>query len=120
MASLDHTDLEVVWLKDDQNLFLDHRMKILPSGMLEISDIRISDRAEYRCNASNEDTYKLSKIGHLRLNLDMGKKKPLLSTPYINLIPTLNDQTKESGMKPLQFGKLLVGSRLLRHKFDFN
>ncbi|XP_059093555.1 neogenin-like isoform X2 [Tigriopus californicus] len=71
MTSLDHTDLEIVWLKDDQNLFLDHRMKILPSGMLAIADIRISDRAEYRCNASNEETWKLSQIGHLRLNLDM-------------------------------------------------
>jgi len=63
----------VKWLKDDQPLVLDHRMKILPSGLLEITDVRMSDRAKYNCNASNEEASRISRSGDLRINLDLSK-----------------------------------------------
>ncbi len=52
---------------------LDHRMKVMPSGMLEISDVRISDRGHFRCNVSNEDSNRMSRVAELKINLDTGK-----------------------------------------------
>jgi hypothetical protein len=65
----------VSWLKDDQPLVLDHRMKKMTSGMLEITDVRLSDRAAYRCNVTNVDgsESRLSKIASLKLIFDGGK-----------------------------------------------
>ena len=63
----------VVWLKDDQPLLLDHRMKVMASGMLEISDIRLSDRGHFRCNVSNEDSSRMSRSAELKINLDTSK-----------------------------------------------
>jgi hypothetical protein len=62
----------VTWLKDEQPLMLDHRMKVMPSGMLEISDIRLSDRGHFRCNVSNVDSSRISRSAELKINLDTG------------------------------------------------
>ena len=63
------------WLKDDYPLDLDHRMTVLPSGMLTVTDVTLADRAEYRCVAEAADgkEKKRSKSASLKLNLDMGK-----------------------------------------------
>ena len=59
-------DVETQWLKDAHQIVLDHRMKVLPSGMLEISDVALSDRGEYRCKVFNskdpQSSQMLSKI----------------------------------------------------------
>ena len=40
---------QITWLKNDQPLRMDHRMKIMPSGLLEITDVKNSDiDSEYR------------------------------------------------------------------------
>ena len=75
-------DIVTVWLKDDQPLLLDHRMKVLPSGQLEISGVRISDRAEYRCQVSNSkdpQSSQTSRSASLLINLDMGKCQAILT-----------------------------------------
>jgi hypothetical protein len=64
----------VTWLKDEQPLMIDHRMKVMPSGLLEISDVRLSDRGQFRCNISNEDSSRLSRTAELKINLDTGEK----------------------------------------------
>ena len=53
-------------------------MKVLPSGMLEISDVALSDRGEYKCKVSNSKDPKSSQISRsasLVVNLNMGKKQ---------------------------------------------
>lgn len=53
-CSIEHpTSSYVSWLKNDSPLQLDHRMTILPSGSLEITDVNIGDRAGYRCSAGS-------------------------------------------------------------------
>ena len=75
---------EITWLRDDQPLQLDHRMKVLPSGMLEITEARLSDRAEYGCKVVGKDgSSKLSRQGSLKINLDMGKWDALRFTCFI-------------------------------------
>ena len=71
----------IVWLKNDQPLAMDHRMKLMPSGMLEITDVKISDKGHYKCNVTtaNEDggngsqKQLLSQGASLKLNFDGGK-----------------------------------------------
>jgi hypothetical protein len=48
-------------------------MKVMPSGLLEISDVRLTDRGQYRCNISNEDSSRVSRTADLKINLDMSK-----------------------------------------------
>ena len=67
---------QITWLKDDQPLILDHRMKIMPSGLLEITDVKISDvDNDYRCKVVllNDGVSQLSRAGRLKLKLDGGK-----------------------------------------------
>ena len=74
-ASTFSADVNTRWIKDDQDLVLDHRMKILPSGMLEISDVALSDRGEYKCRVSNSKDSKSSQISRsasLIVNLNIG------------------------------------------------
>lgn len=59
---------EINWLKDDQPLQLDHRMKILPSGLLEITDVKISDLGSYKCSLEN-----LRQSREAKLKLDGGE-----------------------------------------------
>ena len=61
------------WLKDDQPFSLDHRMKVLPSGSLEINDVRLSDRADYKCKVSDREETKISRSASLKI--DLGKMK---------------------------------------------
>ena len=78
MAPTVSTYVETTWLKDDQEHILDHRMKILPSGQLEISDVKLSDRGEYRCKVSNSkdpQSSQTSRSASLVVNLNMGKSK---------------------------------------------
>ena len=73
----------IVWLKNDQPLAMDHRMKLMPSGMLEITDVKISDKGHYKCNVTtgNDDVgdgngsqrQLLSQGASLKLNFDGGK-----------------------------------------------
>ena len=72
------TNVETIWLKDDQELILDHRMKILPSGQLEISDVKLYDRGDYSCkvsNAKDPQSSQTSRSASLVVNLNMGKRK---------------------------------------------
>ena len=74
-ASTFTTHVNTRWIKDDQELVLDHRMKILPSGMLEISDVALSDRGEYKCRVSNSkdpQSSQTSRSASLVVNLNMG------------------------------------------------
>ena len=66
---------QIIWLKNDQPLTLDHRMKVMPSGMLEITDVKISDRGHYKCNVTTRDgsERQLSRGASLKLNFDGGK-----------------------------------------------
>ena len=53
-------------------------MKVLPSGMLEISDVALSDRGEYRCKVFNSKDPKSSQTtrsASMVVNLNMGKYK---------------------------------------------
>jgi len=43
----------VEWYKDDVPVRVDSRVKLLDDGTLSISDIRHSDRADYKCTARN-------------------------------------------------------------------
>ena len=43
---------QVIWLKNDRILGLNDRLKILPSGNLEISDAQNSDFGNYQCDAN--------------------------------------------------------------------
>ena len=65
----------IIWLRDDQPLTLDHRMKVLPSGMLEITDVKISDSGHYKCNVTLSDgsQQRLSRGAKLKLNFDDGE-----------------------------------------------
>ena len=68
---------QITWLKNDQPLRMDHRMKIMPSGLLEITDVKNSDiDSEYRCNVAlfNGGVSQLSRAAKLKLKLDGGKK----------------------------------------------
>ena len=62
----------ITWLKDDQPLIADHRMKIMASGLLEISDVRLSDRGNYRCNVTSVDESRLSRSASLKIIFDGG------------------------------------------------
>ena len=66
---------QISWLKDDQPLRLDHRMKIMPSGLLEITDVKISDTdSDYRCNVVVlNGVSQRSRAARLKLKLDGGK-----------------------------------------------
>ncbi|XP_043474504.1 neogenin isoform X2 [Leptopilina heterotoma] len=60
--------IEIKWLKDEHTLMLDDtRMTILPSGALEIDDVRIQDAGVYMCNASGFGQYRLSNKGQLTM-----------------------------------------------------
>ena len=62
----------IEWRKDDQPLSLDHRRKALPSGILEINDVRLSDRAQYHCVVTDQSgSSQTSRSAWLRVNLDM-------------------------------------------------
>ena len=66
-------------------------MKVLPSGQLEISGVRISDRAEYRCQVSNSkdpQSSQTSRSASLLINLDMGKFEAILIPLGNNKIST--------------------------------
>ena len=62
-------------MRDDQPLTLDHRMKVMPSGMLEITDVKISDSGHYKCNVTLSDgsQQRLSRGAKLKLNFDDGE-----------------------------------------------
>lgn len=67
-------DFSVEWLKDEQPLILDHRMKVLPSGSLEIVDSQLPDRGSYRCRVSHPqdpDSARVSKEASLRISTDL-------------------------------------------------
>ncbi|XP_031342956.1 neogenin isoform X2 [Photinus pyralis] len=61
------------WLKDERPLQLDElRMTVLPSGALEIDEVRESDEGSYRCNASGLSSYRLSNKANLKIPADDG------------------------------------------------
>ena len=61
----------VKWLRDEQPFPLDHRMKVMPSGLLEIREVTFSDRGSYRCEVTDQDAREVrkSKSGNLLINL---------------------------------------------------
>ncbi|XP_033225419.1 neogenin isoform X2 [Belonocnema kinseyi] len=60
--------IKIKWLKDEQPLMMDEsRMTILPSGALEIDDVRTQDVGSYMCNASGFGQYRLSNKGQLTM-----------------------------------------------------
>jgi len=76
-----HTSIS--WLKNDSPLQLDHRMRLLPSGHLEISKVNLGDRAKYQCRAGPA----LSRVADLRLNLDLtARDRP--TSPTFVMSPT--------------------------------
>ncbi|XP_023289160.1 neogenin isoform X2 [Orussus abietinus] len=73
--------LRIQWLKDEHPLLLDEsRMTILPSGALEIDEVRAQDVGSYRCNASGFGQYRLSNKAQLTLltsDIDQGQTRPV-------------------------------------------
>ncbi|XP_033610053.1 neogenin-like isoform X2 [Cryptotermes secundus] len=62
----------ITWLKDERPLHLDEtRMLVLPSGALEIDEVRASDQGSYRCNASSLDQHRLSIAVTLSINMNL-------------------------------------------------
>ncbi|GAU92905.1 hypothetical protein RvY_04923-2 [Ramazzottius varieornatus] len=61
---------KVSWLKDDGPLLLDARMFVLPSGALEISQVRPSDAGSYKCNVVHAEGSKFSASGRLTVEQD--------------------------------------------------
>lgn len=60
--------VNIQWLKDEHPLVLDEsRMTILPSGALEIDDVRPLDVGSYRCNVSAFNQARLSNKAQLSL-----------------------------------------------------
>jgi neogenin len=51
-CSTDQLRQQVLWYKKRSPLQLDHRMLVLPSGALEITNVNIGDRASYYCVVS--------------------------------------------------------------------
>lgn len=74
------SSLIIQWLKDEHPLIIstDSRMTILPSGALEIDNVKMKDVGSYRCNASSYGQYRLSNKAQLGLlTSDIGKYKYL-------------------------------------------
>lgn len=73
------SSLIIQWLKDEHPLIIsmDSRMTILPSGALEIDNVKTEDVGSYRCNASSYGQYRLSNKAQLGLLSDIGKYKYL-------------------------------------------
>ncbi|XP_065168608.1 neogenin isoform X4 [Atheta coriaria] len=70
------------WLKDERPLQIDEiRMTVLPSGALEIDEVKESDQGMYRCNASGPNTHLLSTKAHLLINEDTDQED------YTNMPP---------------------------------
>ena len=62
-------DVQITWLKDEQPLILDHRVRMTTSGLLEISNVRASDLASYRCKATTPGgVSQLSRSAKLKLH----------------------------------------------------
>lgn len=62
------------WYKDERPVILDGRMFILPSGALEIDNIRSSDAGGYKCRAENVEGGKFSSVGRLIMDEDPGNQ----------------------------------------------
>ena len=65
----DDSFYQITWLKDEQPLILDHRIRMTTSGLLEISNVRASDLASYRCKATTPGgVSQLSRSAKLKLH----------------------------------------------------
>ncbi|XP_006565869.1 neogenin isoform X5 [Apis mellifera] len=75
------SSLIIQWLKDEHPLIIsmDSRMTILPSGALEIDNVKTEDVGSYRCNASSYGQYRLSNKAQLGLLSDIDQE----STPPV-------------------------------------
>ena len=68
-ANSDGDSYQITWLKNEQPLILDHRVRMTETGLLEISDVRTSDLGDYRCRVSSDlGATTLSKNAKLKLN----------------------------------------------------
>ncbi|XP_021933563.1 neogenin isoform X2 [Zootermopsis nevadensis] len=62
----------VTWLKDGRPLHLDEsRMLVLPSGALELDEVRASDQGSYQCNATSLDQHRLTVAATLSIDLNL-------------------------------------------------
>ncbi|XP_018329042.1 neogenin isoform X2 [Agrilus planipennis] len=74
------------WLKDERPLQLDKlRMAILPSGALEIDEVKSADQGSYRCNVSSVNTYRLSNKANLIINEDQEQAASISAPSFIAL-----------------------------------
>ncbi|XP_076763547.1 neogenin protein frazzled [Xylocopa sonorina] len=75
------SSLTIQWLKNEHPLVLDEsRMTVLPSGALEIDDVRMHDIGSYRCNVSSYGQYRLSnkaQLGLLTSDIDQESTPPV-------------------------------------------
>ncbi|XP_011301477.1 neogenin isoform X2 [Fopius arisanus] len=73
--------VRVQWLKDEHPLIIDDsRMTLMPSGALEIDDVRTQDVGSYRCNVSGYGQSRLSGKAQLSLltsDLDQAPTAPI-------------------------------------------
>ncbi|XP_063985766.1 neogenin isoform X2 [Diachasmimorpha longicaudata] len=73
--------VRVHWLKDEHPLMIDDsRMSLMPSGALEIDDVRTQDVGAYRCNVSGYGQSRLSRKAQLSLltsDLDQAPTAPI-------------------------------------------
>ncbi|XP_044002632.1 neogenin isoform X2 [Aphidius gifuensis] len=73
--------VKINWLKDEHPLILDEsRMAIMPSGALEIDEVKSHDVGSYRCNASGFNQFRLSnkaQLGLLTSDIDQPLSAPI-------------------------------------------
>ncbi|XP_069703629.1 neogenin isoform X2 [Periplaneta americana] len=74
----------ITWLKDERLLDVDEsRMLVLPSGALEIDEVRASDQGNYRCNASSLDQHRLSVNGMLSINSNLEASASIMPPVFV-------------------------------------
>ncbi|GFW92742.1 protogenin A [Trichonephila clavipes] len=96
-----HPPADITWYKDDRLLRVEKdRMTVLPSGALEIQQVKTSDSGTYKCNASNIERHRISSSGTLTVSLDYAELSKLslfiaaemskLSAPQFIAVPRSN------------------------------
>ena len=96
-SSTSSSSSSIKWLKNDRPLQLDHRMTVLPSGSLEITNVNYPDRGSYKC-VSEEDGL-ISSAADLNLKALIANADPeapqFLSSPRSQSVRTGDDVTLE-------------------------
>jgi len=81
-CSLAPSTIQVSWLKNDRPVRPDGiRIRQLPSGSLEIVDVNINDKGNYRCSGGGSESPK----AELRINMDIASRHQPAPPTFISL-----------------------------------